>query len=492
MDGSTSTSLVKPPDYGRSLKHRDPNFSFLAARYLCCALELLLEENNIRCLVGIWRSYMDEASVNPDAIEWSNFNDCIKALHSSGRPITTFVSPNCLAGFAMQIARYANILPDVFPVFFSRPVLSYTMQSTDIKGHIKNRVIFEKISNPNVDRLSSFCSEFMKSLSFFDTPNFTALFSHPNNIHHTVLASEETRDYFRLVDGALETYRDGLTTHTEVRNVRSIRHWTTDGLSDPDFKDRELQLFLLARYVGIDRYCKRTMWEMKPHPLLLSSSLINNVLSLVGGTKETTLPIFDNVPYLRRFRLRDRFLIASDYLPEPSNLLVEGFTSNVLRDFSVDTLVLAPDAVLWLRIVGHRSLFKATGHYPILAGFGPRGEELYVAAAKVYDVYYFSYVRDGAWTVTYTDEVGKEHKTDKFFVLVLRHDPSDINPPYPRTPSGAVDPTGPLHWLKFWPEKDPDYVAVSDSARDDDDHLQSLLNSFDGKTSACSDIWWWN
>lgn len=31
-------------------------------------------------------------------------------------------------------------------------------------------------------------------------------------------------------------------------------------------------------------------------------------------------------------------------------------------------------------------------------------------------------------------------------------------------------------WLVFWPEKDPDYSAASESARKDDEHLELLLN----------------
>ncbi len=96
-----------------------------------------------------------------------------------------------------------------------------------------------------------------------------------------------------------------------------------------------------------------------------------------------------------------------------------------------------------------------------------------------------------ARAVTYTDEVGDNHETDGFFVLALRYDPTDVEPPYPRTYPDAMDPTGPLHWLKFWSEKDPDYWPMSESARDDDDHLESLLNSFGENASIDRDIWWW-
>ncbi len=154
-------------------------------------------------------------------------------------------------------------------------------------------------------------------------------------------------------------------------------------------------------------------------------------------------------------------------------------------------MVLGVDVVLWLRIDGYKSPFDATGHYPILAGYGQHGEALYIAAAEVDGIYYFTCVEDGARAAKYTDEMGDKHITDKFLILALRHDPSDVSPPYPRTSTGAMDPTGPLHWLKFWPEKDPDYCALSDSAKDDDDHLESLLDSFDGNTKKDLDIWWW-
>ncbi len=53
-----------------------------------------------------------------------------------------------------------------------------------------------------------------------------------------------------------------------------------------------------------------------------------------------------------------------------------------------------------------------------------------------------------------------------------------------------MDQTGPLCWLKFWPQKDPDYRAASASAKSDDRHLESLLNSYDDKTEL-RDLWMW-
>jgi len=163
-------------------------------------------------------------------------------------------------------------------------------------------------------------------------------------------------------------------------------------------------------------------------------------------------------------------------------VLIASSLDNTLRNFSVDSMVIDGNAVLWLRF-DSISPFDATCHYPILAGYDRdehSGESaLYVAAVKDEFGYHFTSVQDGARMVRYTDENGDMRGADVFFVLALRHDPGyDLSPPYPRIPRGAIDPTGPLYWLKFWPQKDTDYCAASDSAKADDGHLELVLNSY--------------
>ncbi len=163
-------------------------------------------------------------------------------------------------------------------------------------------------------------------------------------------------------------------------------------------------------------------------------------------------------------------------------MLIASSVDNMLHDLSVDSMVVDGNAVLWLRF-DSISTFDATSHYPILAGYNhdQHGGEtaLYVAAVKDEFGYHFTCVEDGARTARYTDENGVACETDLFFVLALRHDPAyDSSPPYPRIPGGAMDPTGPLNWLKFWPRKDADYYAASDSAKSDDGHLVSILDGY--------------
>ncbi len=42
-----------------------------------------------------------------------------------------------------------------------------------------------------------------------------------------------------------------------------------------------------------------------------------------------------------------------------------------------------------------------------------------------------------------------------FCVIVLRHNPVDSKPI--NIPAGAMDPTGPVFWLDYWPKRDPSH-----------------------------------
>lgn len=198
--------------------------------------------------------------------------------------------------------------------------------------------------------------------------------------------------------------------------------------------------------------------------------------------------------------------LNSDYLPEPPNVIMESSYGNPHDDFSVDTMLLDGHTLVCLHIdsqklkVGSQGSrvsrlrpgvsfseqvfpydgqgfpFDGTGHFPILAGYDDTGEPLYVAAVCLEFLWYFTTVKDGQSTAVYSDEVGKTHIANEFFVLALRHNPSDLPPPYPRARKGAMDPTGPVFWLKFWPEKDPEYYK--DARLVDDGPLKSFLDEF--------------
>ncbi len=95
---------------------------------------------------------------------------------------------------------------------------------------------------------------------------------------------------------------------------------------------RSLETFFLASYIGIDQYCKLTasLWEMENLTilLLLRPRLIDNVRKLVGRTKYTSLPLFDNVPYLRRFKVNGQIYITG-LVDSQTNQLVSHYADRL-------------------------------------------------------------------------------------------------------------------------------------------------------------------
>ena len=84
------------------------------------------------------------------------------------------------------------------------------------------------------------------------------------------------------------------------------------------------KLFLVARIAGINRYCKSALRNVKSGPVILSSKLVSDVRELVGFPKGAKIPLFGNVPYIRRFRVNGRVLITSFVFP-PSHFPARSF-----------------------------------------------------------------------------------------------------------------------------------------------------------------------
>ncbi len=86
--------------------------------------------------------------------------------------------------------------------------------------------------------------------------------------------------------------------------------------------------------------------------------------------------------------------------------------------------------VFWLGVHGAEHPFDSTGHFPVLAGYDTSGREIFVARAFLSDNgragYSYSYVCDGARSMSIIGEDGKRRTTSQFYVLVLRHDPCDV------------------------------------------------------------------
>ncbi len=118
-------------------------------------------------------------------------------------------------------------------------------------------------------------------------------------------------------------------------------------------------------------------------------------IKVVDGLYDlTSIRLFENVPYLRRFKINGTYIITSfvksvlhcvahyctefvdisDYLPEPPpNTVVKSGHQDSIEDFTVDTMLLDGHTLVCLRVDGYDGPFYSMGHYPVLAGYSPLG-----------------------------------------------------------------------------------------------------------------------
>lgn len=297
----------------------DPDVSFLGARYLRHALQPCLVGNDYFCLAKIWHHYMDVAGTVPHAIEWPNFDECIKTIHSSNKVFTGFVSPTRLAKLAKSLIQEASRLPNVFDVIFGFPKIIYEVSGAQVEGlELTERIAYKHVRSHNFDVLPVFLSEFIQaSDKYSNSWKLPAIMDADPKIRgvlkNTVLVSAKWNEYSPLGSNVFNTYSNQYPPQFGSLRLDRSDSTLTGAIIGPSGSEslggRALALFLLARYAGIDRYCKRWLRHAFDSPF--PSSLVNNVCTLVGPFKCANLFLFDNAPYLRRFRINGRLFITS-------------------------------------------------------------------------------------------------------------------------------------------------------------------------------------
>lgn len=150
----------------------------------------------------------------------------------------------------------------------------------------------------------------------------------------------------------------------------------------------------------------------------------------------------------------------------------------------MDTMIISGNTVMAIKVDAGEA-FDATGHwhYPVLAGFdSDTGEPLYIAverSSSYGDIPLFTCIRNGASHATFINSVGELETVDEFYVLVLRHDPVNSKPNV--IPKGAMDSTGPIFWLNYWPKRDPS-IPNDPTFERIDQYLERILKMITGRT----------
>jgi len=233
-------------------------------------------------------------------------------------------------------------------------------------------------------------------------------------------------------------------------------------------QNKAISLFLISILVSMGRHCKLAIQQACDTTLVDWNQMLLPEWMVINFNKSIESQ-WNNGPmgkasydgsFLMRFLVDGKLYITDDSSPrlQLSRLMME----NIHKEVIIDFMFINEGTTMWhsLPEQGHMNGAKSynpTGHYPILAGFDSCGKEVYVARDSEVSEDPVACVTSGDSTIQFEGWNGKPMKSSSFWVLGLRQNPSDMYPPYPCAPEGAVDSTGPLHWLAFWPTKDSDF-----------------------------------
>ncbi|KLO06070.1 hypothetical protein SCHPADRAFT_946399 [Schizopora paradoxa] len=462
-----------------SLKH--DHHSFIAARYLRHVLDSRLSGNELYFLVKLWHHYLDFALKIARTIaigqrlklfqyyiiEWPIFNECLQVLPLGVLKIA-FAPARQIGYLALRLINIGSrsLVPNFFSIFYGKPTLALEGLNSGFQPSS------EKLSTYRFSfrHLPLYHGALLNSVSDSDPKKVS--FGRGKFFEGTVLeASSLWPQYFGVLGVVSKYYGSGIlligsslfylasckkdnAVRANASAITALNTFFSRSIEElqsniPD--GQALAAFLVESFAAIDLYCQNAVETFNGLAGYVDISPIR-LKTIRERIEVPSIPLFDNVPYLRRFTMNGHVYLASDFLPEPPVMVMGGFDVN--NDLIVDTMSLGGELVIWLRIYGSLSPFSSGGHYPIHAT-----DDHYVAAVKSQHIYYFTSVEEDASSVTYKDELGEEHSTSDFFVLAQRHEDTKFE------------------WREFWPKRDPSYSAASESARRDDEHLESLLKS---------------
>ncbi|KLO08733.1 hypothetical protein SCHPADRAFT_1000735 [Schizopora paradoxa] len=454
---------------------------YIAVEYLPHAMALKLQDEDLELLRQLWDHFLDcvAESGNLNLQVWiKNIDLCFKNIILSRKPLEDFASPAQLARIAVHLVEHPHEVPFTLNTFFAPPELNFRGSKHSIYDVT---FAYPPVGQWDLAKVSSYATFFMRSVErnkFNDDYDLSSyvLNLRTNNLLQKTVFGPRTRTWVQLyevLNDALSSCRDArgvvdFETFQDSSVYRNLLELVSSALGaiwsgiEGNTRFIARQHFFLSQSVDLDRYYKREMIlqfqdNTRYIKILNDRERFLNQLRIPNGIRHiTVIPQFRNVPYLRRYRIEGKYYITQEGFPERLLQTLNPWNRHkVFQSVSVDTMFLNASILTYLQIHGGKMPFDCKGHYPILAGYEEGSDEpLYVAFIRQKPdlPWYFTTVKNGASSATYTNELGEEHVATEFFVLVLRHDPTDLPSSILPHSTGVKDPTGPVHWVEFWPK----------------------------------------
>ncbi|KLO07255.1 hypothetical protein SCHPADRAFT_945441 [Schizopora paradoxa] len=440
----------------RSLENSifEPNTSFIAARYI---LSLIRSASDLdHFMFWILNVYVETAIKTWWNVEWSNLSKCLCGFMQVGPGQSTLIGGICRdlvnVDGGKQVVKERHSFAEFIRMFCPLPRVDFAAGS----GASDFETNYVKTSDWYLDECAPFYMSILTTLS--GSENIREQLSFIQQIDYkTRRLLEDTA----LLDEICVAY-----CH--------LKHFSRS-LDDSNLNGQPLAKFLAVNLCSMNRYFKLSMFldeNLDSKPFLFSINLARRVNpTYMRATRRFVSRGFPVMFLLRlivdgvcRFVATESFESFSrdsEASEMKRNLIRRMFKRYFGRNIDVDILLYYHDQLLTIK-VGEADSFDATGHFPIITGYDKSGRALYYAEAywDRLKSSLSSSVLDGSKTVMFADELGKAQTSNKFTVEVLRYDPTDLLERPASCLEGAMDPTGPLHWRKLWPARDPHFQSL--------------------------------
>ncbi|KLO17868.1 hypothetical protein SCHPADRAFT_145337 [Schizopora paradoxa] len=315
------------------------NHPYIAGEYLPHAMALEYQNEDLELLRQLWDHFLDCVTARSDLPLWiDNMDLCFKNIISSNKPLAYFASPSQLERIANYLVEHSSKIPFVLSTFFSAPNFEY--HDTANAPYGAKLVYSSPIDNWNIITASIYARSFFlgserthQMYTGDNIPGFIKKIGTGTPLKRTVFSQGNTFDgLYKIANNAVSSYRRGVGVHCSGKLRASVRHALVGQLesslqsiaiasfSNRDMKDKDVpeNNFYIAQTVDIDRYHKHAMLEhfdeIDAYINVLNDRLrFQTYLRLPDGIcKITYTPQFQNVSYLRRFRIGSNYLITAN------------------------------------------------------------------------------------------------------------------------------------------------------------------------------------
>ncbi|KLO08855.1 hypothetical protein SCHPADRAFT_981278 [Schizopora paradoxa] len=439
----------------------DKKLSFIGARYLSDIIQSnpQMDSEIYKLLVAsqLIETYVEVASMvwlEVD-VEWANLSKCLCGiLKKRGFKVGLPTMLHFFSGLVRYEDEREHIVERIVDSSFIVENGVYNLKNAGIFGW-------------NLDECTSFCLTSLSMLSgskdIYEQLSFIQRINAKTRrlLEGTTFLDDLCIAYYHLKSLSPSTLPIEswvtLGFHLELPKLGPALSVLVQALDETNSPFRRLVAeFLIRKFCSLSRYCKLALClenTLSSRPCLGPLSLGEIGIQIDRPTKSSLKPKRE---YFIRLTVDGicRFVTRSCDFRSPSQLVEINIQRWYGSNICADVLICDHCDLVDIK-VGAIEHFDATGHFPILMGFDESNRALYFANVDDFE----ACVVEGSTSAVFTNNKSvKETKTClEFNVRALRFDPSDANNTVSsrRDIRGAMDPTGPLHWRRFWPTKDP-------------------------------------